>query len=126
DINIPNTVNSIFDVGENIDLSKEIESISYYLCEYICNIKVDYIRSFINENCINEVHMIQEEISRNINDDLDEISRYITNMLKENIIKYIYDVKVEEIYENMNIRYTIKTILNKALDISIRKDNIVV
>lgn len=124
DINIPNTVNSIFDVGENIDLSKEIESISYYLCEYICNIKVDYIRSFINENCINEVHMIQEEISRNINDDLDEISRYITNMLKENIIKYIYDVKVEEIYENMNIRYTIKTILNKALDISIRKDNI--
>ncbi|WP_159150140.1 hypothetical protein, partial [Clostridium neonatale] len=78
DINIPNTVNSIFDVGENIDLSKEIESISYYLCEYICNIKVDYIRSFINENCINEVHMIQEEISRNINDDLDEISRYIT------------------------------------------------
>jgi len=124
DINVLNTVDSIFDIEKNIDLNNEVKSSSYYLFKYISNIKVGNIRNFISENCMNEIDMIQEELSRNINDNLDEISRYVAKILKDNIIKYIYDIKIQEIYEKMNMRYIIKTISAKVLDSSILNDNI--
>ena len=123
-INVLNATDSILDIARDIDLNNEIRNLSQYLYECICNTKINNIRNFIIERCTYEINIIQDEISKNINNNLDEISKCITKPLKEKIIKHIYDINLQEIYENINMRYILKTFLNKALDGDIFKKNV--
>ena len=123
-INALYAADSIFEIAKDIDFNNEIKSLSKYSCDYICNTKIKYIRNFIIEGCADEVNIIQDEISKNANDNLDEVLKCITKPLKEKISKYIYDINIQEVYENINMRYVLKNIINKELDGDIFKKNI--
>lgn len=122
-VNLSNMVDFISCRINDMDFIKEKQSISQFLVKYICGIKVNDIKVFINKNFVKEIDMIQYEISRNINNNLDEVSHCITHIFKDNILKYIYDADMKEIYENINMQNTIKNIISNILESNSVKNN---